>query len=79
MTTSISSRAILAVVVCYSAIVAFSSFSIEVVYGHSIGGAGSSNNHQHTRVVSVSELLLQVTPFTAGLAIGLTLLLRKRK
>ncbi|MDQ3848236.1 MAG: hypothetical protein M3261_04680 [Thermoproteota archaeon] len=79
MTTLISPKAILAVVLCYSAVVAFSSFSIEAVYGHSIGGAGSSNNHQHTRVVSVNDLLLQVTPFTAGLAIGLTLLLRKRK
>jgi len=34
----------------------------------SVGNAGSRNNHEHGRIVSVSELLLTVTPYTAGLA-----------
>jgi len=46
---------------------------------HSVGSAGSSNNHEHGRIVSVSELLLTVTPYTSGLAIGFTFLFWKRK
>jgi hypothetical protein len=40
---------------------------------------GSSNNHGHGRIVSVSELLLQVTPFAGGLATGFTFLFWKRE
>jgi hypothetical protein len=62
------------------AIITFSSFLVETVYAHSSGSAGiSSNNHDHGRIVSVSELLLSVTPYTAGLIIGFTLLFWKRK
>ena len=68
-------KAIMAVVLCCSAIITFSSFPGEVVYAHS----GSSNNHEHRRIVSVSELLLQVTPFAGGLATGFTFLFWKRE
>jgi hypothetical protein len=68
-------KAIMAVVVCCSAIITFSSIPGEAVYAHS----GSSNNHGHGRIVSVSELLLQVTPFAGGLATGFTFLFWKRE
>jgi hypothetical protein len=68
-------KVIMAVVFCYSAIITFSSFLGEAVYAHS----GSSNNHGHGRIVSVSELLLQVTPFAGGLATGFTFLFWKRE
>jgi hypothetical protein len=72
-------KAIVAVVLCYAAITTFSSFLVETVYAHSVDSAGSSNNHEHGRIVSVSELLFTVTPYTAGLAIGFTFLFWKRK
>jgi hypothetical protein len=34
------------------------------------GGSSNSNNHEHGRIISVSELFLTVTAVTAGLAIG---------
>ena len=63
-------------VLLYSAIFTLSTFSVETVYAHSSASAGSTNgnNHEHGRIVSLNELLLQVTPFTAGLAIGFTFL-----
>jgi hypothetical protein len=76
MKTFTTMKAIVAAVLCYAAIITFSSFFVETVYAHS---SGSSNNHEHGRIVSVSELLLSVTPFTAGLAIGFTLLFCKTK
>jgi hypothetical protein len=80
MKTFTTPKAIVAAVLCYAAIITFSSFSVETVYAHSIGsGGGSSNNHEHRRIVSVSELFLTVTPVTAGLAIGFTFLFWKRK
>jgi hypothetical protein len=81
MKTLTTMKAIVAAVLCYAAIITFSSFFVETVYAHSSGSAGgsSSNNHEHGRIVSVSELLLSVTPFTAGLAIGFTLLFWKTK
>jgi hypothetical protein len=72
-------KAIVAAVLCYAAIITFSSFLVETVYAHSIDSGGSNNNHEHRRIVSVSELLLTVTPVTAGLAIGFTFLFWKRK
>jgi hypothetical protein len=75
-------KGIIAVVLCYSAIITFSSFLGEAVYAHSGGGStgsGNSNNHEHGRVVSISELLLQVTPFAGGLATGFTFLFWKRE
>ena len=68
-------KAIMAAVLWYFAIITFSSFQVEAVYAHS----GSSNNHEHGRIVSVSELLLQVTPFAGGLATGFTFLFWKRE
>ena len=63
-------KAIVAAVLCYAAtIITFSSFLVEAVYAHSSSGS-STNNHEHGIVISVSELLLQFTPFTAGLVIG---------
>jgi hypothetical protein len=80
MKTFTTSKAIVAVVLCYAAVITFSSFLVETVYAHDIGSAGSSNNHERGgRIVSVSELLLTVTPYTAGLAIGFTFLFWKRK
>jgi hypothetical protein len=74
-------KGVMAAVLCYSAIITFSSFLVETVYAHNTGSAGSINinNHQHGRIVSVSELLLQVTPFTAGLAMGFSLLFWKKE
>jgi hypothetical protein len=80
MKTFTTPKAMVAAVLCYAAIITFSSFLVETVYAHSSSGsAGSSNNHEHGRIVSVSELLLTVTPYTAGLAIGFTFLFWKRK
>ena len=79
MKTFTTPKAIVVVVLCYAAITTFSSFLVETVYAHSVGSAGSSDNHEHGRIVSVSELLLTVTPYTAGLAIGFTFLFWKRK
>jgi hypothetical protein len=83
MKTFTTPKAIVAAVLCYAAIITFSSFSVETVYAHSIGGSSGSgsgsNNHEHRRIVSVSELFLTVTPVTAGLAIGFTFLFWKRK
>jgi uncharacterized membrane protein (Fun14 family) len=81
MKTFTTSKAIVAVVLCYSGVITFSSFFIETAYAHSsdvAGGGSTNNNHEHGRIVPVSDLLLQVTPFTAALAIGFTLLFRKR-
>ena len=80
MKTFTISKAIVmtAVLLCYAAIITFSSFLVETVYAHSIGNGGT-NNHEHRRIVSVSELFLTVTPVTAGLAIGFTFLFWKRK
>lgn len=74
-------KAIVAAVLCYAAVITtFPSFLVETVYAHSIGSAGSSNNHEHGgRIISLSELLLTVTPYTVGLAIGITFLFWKRK
>ncbi len=74
-------KAIIAVVLSYSAIFTLSSFLVEVAYAHKTGTTDSvnSNNHEHGRVVSVSELLLQVTPFAGGLATGFTFLFWKRE
>jgi hypothetical protein len=80
MTTIIPTtpKAIMAALLCYSAIITFSSLSVETAYAHSTGSVGSSSNHVHGRIVSINELLLlQVTPFTAALAIGFTLLFSK--
>jgi hypothetical protein len=79
MKTFTTPKAIVAAVLCYAAIITFSSFSVETVYAHSIGSSSGSNNHEHRRIVSVSELFLTVTPVTAGLAIGFTFLFWKRK
>lgn len=80
MKTFTTPKAIVAAVLCYAAIITFSSFLVETVYAHSSSGsADSSNNHEHGRIVSVSELLLTVTPYAAGLAIGFTFLFWKRK
>jgi uncharacterized membrane protein (Fun14 family) len=79
MKTLTTSKAIVAAtVLCYAAIITFSSFSVGTVYAHSIG-SGAGSNHEHGRIVSLSELFLTVMPFTAGLAIGFVLLFRKRK
>ena len=72
-------KVIMAVVLCYSAIITFSSFLGEAVYAHSGSSSSSSNTHEHGRIVSVSELLLQVTPFAGGLATGFTFLFWKRE
>lgn len=80
MKTFTTPKAIVAAaVLCYAAIITFSSFLVETVYAHSSSSADSSNNHEHGRIVSVSELLLTVTPYTAGLAIGFTFLFWKGK
>ena len=55
-------KPIIAVVLCYSAIVTFSPFLGEAVYAHS----ASNNNHEHGRIVSVSEFMPQVTPLQEG-------------
>jgi hypothetical protein len=53
---------------------------VEVVHAHSVGSAaGGVNNHEHGRIISVSELFLSVTPVSGGLALAITLLLWKRK
>ena len=44
-----------------------------------MGGSSNSNNHEHGRIISVSELFLTVTAVTAGLAIGFTFLFWKRE
>jgi hypothetical protein len=79
MKTLTTPKGIVPVVLCYAAIIIFSSFLVETAYAHSTGSVGSSNNHEHGRIVSVSELLLTVTPYTAGLAIGFTFLFWKRE
>jgi hypothetical protein len=82
MKTFTTLKAVMAAVLCYAAIVIFSSFLIETVYAHSSSSssAGSSSiNHDHGRIVSVSELLPSVTLYTAGLVIGFTLLFWRRK
>jgi hypothetical protein len=81
MKTFTTPKAIVAAVLCYAAIIiTFSSFLVETVYAHSIGSdGGGSNNHEHRRIVSVSELFLTITPVTAGLAIGFIFLFWKRK
>ena len=67
MKTFTTLKAIVAAVLCYAAVITFSTFLVESVYAHGSGSAGgsSNNNHDHGRIVSVSELLLSVTPFTA--------------
>jgi hypothetical protein len=46
MKTFTTMKAIVAAVLCYAAIITFSSFFVETVYAHSSGSAGgSSNNH----------------------------------
>ena len=74
-------KVIMAVVLCFSAMITFSSFLGEAVYAHSSSSTDSANgnNHDHGRIVSVSELLLQVTPFAGGLATGFTFLFWKRE
>jgi hypothetical protein len=72
-------KAVVAAIICYSAIMTFSSFLVEMVYAHSSSAGSSSNNHEHGRIVSVSELMLQVTPFTAGLVIGFMFLFWKNE
>ena len=75
-------KVIMAVVLCFSAMITFSSFLGEAVYAHSSSSTTDSangNNHDHGRIVSVSELLLQVTPFAGGLATGFTFLFWKRE
>ena len=70
-------KAIVAAVLCYAATITFSSFLVEAVYAHS--SSSSTNNHEHGIVISVSELLLQFTPFTAGLVIGFLFLFWKKE
>ena len=73
-------KAIVAAVLCYAAILTFSTFLVETVYAHGISaGSSGSINHDHGRIVSVSELLPSVTIYTAGLVIGFTLLFWRRK
>jgi hypothetical protein len=80
MKTFTTLKAIVAAVLCYAAIVTFSTFLVETVYAHSSSsGSSSSINHDHGRIVSVSELLPSVTLYTAGLVIGFTLLFWRRK
>jgi hypothetical protein len=81
MKTFTTLKAVMAAVLCYAAIVIFSSFLVETVYAHSSSSsAGSSSiNHDHGIIVSVSELLPSVTLYTAGLVIGFTLLFWRRK
>ena len=83
MKTFTTLKAIVAALLCYAAIVTFSTFLVETVYAHSssssAGSSGSSFNHDHGRIVSVSELLPSVTLYTAGLVIGFTLLFWRRK
>lgn len=82
MKTFATLRAIVMSVLFFSVTIAFSSFLNEPVYAHSTSGSASSHNsndHDHKRIVPISELLLQVIPFTAGLAIGFTLLFRKKE
>ena len=76
MKTFTTLKAIVAAVICYAAVVTFSTFLVETVYAHSSSG---SVNHDHGRIVSVSELLPSVTLYTAGLVIGFTLLFWRRK
>ena len=84
MKTFTTLKAIVAAVICYAAIVTFSTFLVETVYAHSSSssssaGSSGSINHDHGRIVSVSELLPSVTLYTAGLVIGFTLLFWRRK
>jgi hypothetical protein len=79
MKTFNTPKAIMRAVLCYAVIITFSSFLVETVYAHNSDSAGRSNNHEHGRIVSVSEILLTVTPYTVGLAIGFTFLFWKRK
>lgn len=81
MKTFTTQEVIMAVVLSYSAIITLSSFSVETVYAHSSASSGSINviNHEHARIVSVNELLLQITPFTAGLVIGFAFLFWKKE
>jgi hypothetical protein len=82
MKTFTTLKAIVAAVLCYAAIVTFSTFLAETVYAHSSSssaGSSGSINHDHGRIVSVSELLPSVTLYTAGLVIGFTLLFWRRK
>lgn len=73
-------KAIVAAVLCYAAIVTFSTFLVETVYAHSSSaGSSGSINHDLGRIVSVSELLPSVTLYTTGLVIGFTLLFWRRK
>jgi hypothetical protein len=61
--------------------ITFLSFLFEAAYAHSTGTADVSidNDHEHGRIISASELFLSITSFTAGLAIGMALLFRKRR
>jgi hypothetical protein len=81
MKTFTTLKAIVAAALCYAAIFTFSTFLVESVYAHSSSSAGSSGsiNHDHGRIISVSELLPSVTLYTAGLVIGFTLLFWRRK
>jgi hypothetical protein len=82
MKTFATLKAIVMSVLFSSGTIAFSSFLVEPVYAHSSSGsAGShnSNDHEHKTIVPIGELLLQVTLFTAGLAIAFTLLFRKKE
>jgi hypothetical protein len=73
-------KVIMAVVLCYSALITYSSFLGEAVYAHSSStDSANGNSHDHGRIVSVSELLLQVTPFAGGLATGFAFLFWKRE
>jgi hypothetical protein len=80
MKTFTTPKALMVVLLCYGTIIIFSSFLVEVVHAHSVGSAaGGINNHEHGRIISVSELFLSVTPVSGGLALAITLLLWKRK
>jgi len=82
MKTFSTLKAIVMSVLCFSGTIAFSSFLVEPIYAHtggSVSSHNSNNDHEHRIIVPISELLLQVTPFTAGLAIGFTFLFRKRE
>jgi hypothetical protein len=81
MKTFTTIKAIVAAVLCYAAIVTFSTFLVETVYAHGSSSAVSSGSisHDHGRIVSVSELLPSVMLYTAGLVIGFTLLFWRRK
>jgi len=85
MKTFTTLKAIVAAVLCYAAIFTFSTFLVETVYAHSSSSSSSSAdssgsiNHDHGRIVSVSELLPSVTLYTAGLVFGFTLLFWRSK